>query len=201
MGSPNSVDPFTSRDQSQPRDHQAPPSSRRRFLKQTTFGLLLLTAGRIHLVLLSGKEKRDDLPDGLLLFSEDEYAILQAIARRMLGSGCPVGPGPEEIDVALRADRFLAGAEAEIQEQFHQLLFVFNAPVFTFLFDFRFSSFLHMEPEAQDAYLEDWMTSPLAFRRTAFQALKRLCASMYYTDAKSWPAIGYTGMFLPGEQP
>ena len=140
-------------------------------------------------------------PAGLVFFSGEEYQIVQAIARRIIGPDSSIGDGPDHTDVAHRADRFLAGADPEVQEQFHQLLIVFNSPPFPFLFDFRLSSFLVMSPEDQNAYLEDWMTSTLGFRRTAFQALKRLCASMYYTDARTWGEIEYEGMFLPGERP
>lgn len=177
-----------------------PVSSRRRFLKETTLGILLLSAGGVRAAargtVLGSRIRGEEL----FFFSEEEFSILQAVARRLIGPECPIGEGPQEINVALRADRFLAGADPEVQEQFHQLLVVFNAPLFTFLFDFRLSSFLSMSPQTQDAYLHDWMTSPLAFRRTAFQALKRLCASMYYTDARSWEAIEYSGMFLPQER-
>ncbi len=103
-------------------------------------------------------------------------------------------------EIALRADQFLSSEPPEIQEQLHTLFTVFNAPLFTFLFDWRFSSFLNMSPEDKDSYIEDWMTSPLPFRRTAFQALKRLSLSMYYTDSRSWPGIQYDGMFLPWER-
>lgn len=177
-----------------------PVASRRRFLKETTLGIILLSAGGIHLSMCGTHERSSSRDEGFLFFSEQEYAILQAVARRIIGCECPIGEGPQEIDVALRADRFLAGADLEVQEQFHQLLVVFNAPLFAFLFDFRLSSFVSMSPETQDAYLHDWMTSPIAFRRTAFQALKRLCASMYYTDTRSWEGIEYTGMFLPKER-
>ena len=71
---------------------------------------------------------------------------------------------------------------------------------FAFLFDFRFSSFLDMNAADQDSYLEDWMTSSLEFRRTGYQALKRTCLSMFYTDTRSFADIGYHGMFLPGGQ-
>jgi hypothetical protein len=56
-----------------------------------------------------------------------------------------------------------------------------------------------MSTESQDDYLEGWMTSRLGFRRTGFQALKRLCMSMYYTDPASFSAIGYTPMVTATE--
>jgi hypothetical protein len=42
------------------------------------------------------------------------------------------------------------------------------------------------------------MTSSFGFRRTGFQALKRLSMSMHYTDERSWEEIGFHGMELPG---
>jgi hypothetical protein len=36
----------------------------------------------------------------------------------------------------------------------------------------------------------------MGFRRTGFQALKRVSLSMFYTGSRSWTEIGYEGMFL-----
>lgn len=174
-------------------------STRRKFLKETLLGAGFLSTARFLTACGNG-----DIPNAVTLqlkfFSPDEYTIMQAVAARVVGSAAPGGFVASDIDVALRADAFLAGAEPEIQEQYHQLLTVFNSPLFTFLFDFRFSSFVAMSPEQQDTYLADWMTSPLSFRRTAFQALKRTCMSMFYTDSRTWPEIGYEGMFLPEDR-
>jgi hypothetical protein len=137
----------------------------------------------------------DDATPEMQYFSPDEFRILQAAGERIVGATADDGPTATEVNVALRADRFLAGADPEIQEQFHLLMTVINHPIFTFLFDFRLSAFVNMSKEDQDTWLEDWMTSHLAFRRQAFVGLKRLCMSMYYTDARSWKAIGYDGIF------
>lgn len=176
-------------------------TNRRRFLKQTTFGLLALWGGGLSTLVRMRQQPNSTILSQLLFFSDQEYAIVQVLARRLIGPDARIGSEAGQTDVALRADRFLAEAELDVQEQFHQLLVVFNAPLFTFLFDFRLSSFLAMQPDQQDTYLHDWMTSTLAFRRTAFQALKRLCASMYYSHSVTWKDIDYTGMFLPGERP
>jgi hypothetical protein len=87
-----------------------------------------------------------------------------------------------------------------VQDQLHQLFTVFNAPFFTFLFDFRFCSFLNMSALDKDSYVLDWMTSKFGFRRTGFQALKRVSLSMFYTDSRSWKEIGYEGMFMPEDR-
>lgn len=36
----------------------------------------------------------------------------------------------------------------------------------------------------------------MGFRRTGFQALKRVSLSMFYAGSRSWTEIGYEGMFL-----
>lgn len=136
----------------------------------------------------------------LKFFSSKEFLIMQAVADRIVGAPTKDNPTAREIDVVLRADQFLTDADPEVRDQFHQLLTIFNSGFFAFLFDFRFTSFIGMSPEDQDSYLEDWMTSSLPFRRTAFQALKRTSLSMFYTDSRSWNEIGFDGMFLPWER-
>lgn len=173
-------------------------SSRRKFLKRTALGTLVLTAAKALPAPLLTDVFPEDVPQDLLYFSRHEYRLIRALASRMVGEAAS---GTREIDVALRADRYLSAADPEAQDQFHTLLTVFNSPLFAFLFDFRFSSFLDMSSTDQDSYIEDWMASGLEFRRTGFQALKRTCLSMYYTDARSFAEIGYHGMFLPTERP
>ena len=172
-------------------------SSRRRFLKNTALGTLLLAGARLLPASVVPDGVQQNVPDDLLYFSRHEYRLIRALAARLVGE---VPPGSSGIDVALRADGYLSGADVEVQEQFHTLLTIINSPLFAFLFDFRFSSFLDMNAADQDSYLEDWMTSSLEFRRTGYQALKRTCLSMFYTDTRSFADIGYHGMFLPGGQ-
>jgi hypothetical protein len=168
--------------------------SRRQFLKQTAFGVVALSASRFMPTTVQDPHLPADIGNQLLFFSPKEYLIVQAVAERMIGKLDDRTPDASQLGVALRADKFLSEADPEIQEQFHQLLTVFNAPAFTFLFDFRFSSFINMRPDDQDSYIEDWMTSILAFRRTGFQALKRTTLSMFYTEPRSWKEIGFEGM-------
>jgi hypothetical protein len=169
--------------------------TRRAFLKETAFGVAALALARpfsSSLIASSGD------PPGLAFFSEEEHAVVAAAAQRLLGI---YGEGSSPtIDVALRADRFLSGEDPEVQEQFHLLLTIFNSQIAAFLFSLKFSSFLDMGPQSQDDYLEGWMTSRLGFRRTAFQGLKRLCMSMYYTHPASFAPIGYAPVVHPPEE-
>ena len=171
--------------------------TRRRFLRQSAFGVVALSAARVIPVFASSPLLSPEIENRLQFFSADEYLIMKAVSDRLIGTSSDGGPSPEQAGAALRADKFLAGSDPEIQGQFHQLLTVFNAPFFTFLFDFRFSSFVNMKPQDQDSYLEDSMTSIIGFRRTGFQALKRTSMSMFYTNEQTWKEIGFAGMDTP----
>ena len=169
-------------------------STRRAFLKETVFGVIALAAARPFSSLGASSGE----PPALTFFSEEEHAVLAAAAQRLLGiSGEGNSPA---IDVPLRADRFLSTEDPEVQEQFHLLLTIFNSQIAAFVFNLKFFCFLEMSPQSQDDYLEGWMTSRLGFRRTAFQGLKRLCMSMYYTHSASFAPIGYAPMVHPPEE-
>ena len=175
-------------------------SSRRKFLKETLFGMIALAAAKLIPLESAHAGLASEIQQQLKFFSPLEFLIIKKTAGRIAGASSGGNAGTDDVNVALRADTFLADADPEIQEQFHQLLTVFNGALFTFLFDFRFTSFVAMSPADQDSYLQSWMTSRLAFRRTAFQALKRICLSMFYTDSRAWNEIHYDGMFLPWER-
>jgi hypothetical protein len=177
---------------------QAASGDRRRFLRQTLFGAAALFVAPLLPQGSLRAQSSGDTGRKLLFLSEEEYGVVSAAASRL--TGFPAGdPGAKEtIDRALRADRFLATEDTEIQDQIHLLLRVFNSPIAAFFFSFKFSSFSAMDASDQESYIEGWMTSSLGFRRTGFQALKRLSMSMHYTDERSWPEIGFHGMELPG---
>jgi len=174
-------------------------ASRRSFLKKTLFGIAALSAAKF-LPFENAYAAVSETGQPLKFFSPMEFLIMKNVAARIVGDPSDGHPGTDVINVSLRADVFLADADPEIQDQFHQLLTVFNGALFAFLFDFRFSSFVEMSPSDQDAYLHSWMTSTLSFRRTAFQALKRVSLSLFYTDSRSWDEVHYDGMFLPWER-
>ena len=174
-------------------------TSRRTFLKETLSGVVFLSVANLIPGNLLGNNQ-DQVPKDLLYFSPKEYLIFEAMAERMIGPATAGQVRTKDINIAMRADEFLAGADPEVQDQLHQLFSVFNAPLFTFLFDFRTSSFLNMSLADKDSYLEDWMTSSLGFRRTGFQALKRISMSMFYTESRTWKEIGYDGMFMPEDR-
>jgi len=171
---------------------------RRRFLRRTFFGAAALFVAHTLPSRLIHAQIPPEAARQLQFFSNREYLVVSAAAARLTGH-IPGEPGSgQTVDAALRADTFLGTEDPEIQEQIHLLLTIFNSPITAFIFSFKFSGFLSMDPAGQDNYLEGWMTSSLGFRRTGFQALKRLSMSMHYTDERSWEEIGFHGMELPG---
>jgi hypothetical protein len=173
-------------------------TGRRRFLRQTLFGAAALFVAPLLPTRLLRGQTTPDTGRKLLFFSKEEYLVVSAAAARLTGHPHGEQGSGQSVDAALRADTFLGTEDPEIQEQIHLLLTIFNSPIAAFIFDFKFSGFLTMDDAGQDGYLEGWMKSSLGFRRTGFQALKRLSMSMHYTDEHSWEEIGYHGMDLPG---
>jgi hypothetical protein len=170
-----------------PRHHD----DRRRFLKRSVFGVAALSMGSV----LPGCTDSSDAVPGeirrqLSFASPGEFLVLQAAAETFIDLPTIGGPLLSS-DVAVRMDAYLAGADPEVQDQFHQLLAVFNSGIAAFLFDFRTSSFLGMTPDDRITYVQDWIESPIGFRRTAFHALKRVAMSCYYSHPASWPSIGF----------
>ena len=169
--------------------------SRRRFLRTTLVGGLLLggaaTVGR-H---LSGYHLAPELAGRLKSLTPKEYLIFDAVARRMLAPDGPDAPGAEEVQAALFADGYLARLDEGMQSDVRALLQLVEHG--SFLFRPRFSRFTHMSPAEQDATLADWETSRLSVRRQGFQALKTLALLGYWRDDRTWPLIGYTGPMLP----
>jgi len=173
------------------------PMGRRRFLRRSLSGAAVLFVASALVPGRARARDRNDAPGTLKFFTGEEYFVFFAAAARLTGH--PAAAGGAGIDSALRADEFLSTEDPEIQDQVHLLLTIFNSRIAAVLLGFTFSRFVDMDGPAQDNYLEGWMTSSFAFRRTAFQALKRLSMSMYYTDDRAWDEIGYHGIAAPGE--
>ena len=180
--------------------------TRRGFLKKTIGGAVLLAAaGAVPLALR--KTKLRDVPGPLRFFTPEEYSIFAAVAERVLARGPaemppelaaiaqrrPVPPTAAEVEVAAKADAFLAPLDAASAKELKQLLLLFDNALFSLATGGPPRPFTHMTPGEQDAHLERWATSRMAVRRTGFQALKRLTAAMYYSQPATYASVGYPG--------
>jgi hypothetical protein len=179
--------------------------TRRGLLKKTIGGAVLLAAAGAVPIALRGTRLRP-VRGPLRFFTAAEYAIFAAVADRILATDPaaappvdvrigprPPPPSPEEVDVAGKADAFLAGVDAKSASDFKQLLALLDNAVFNLLGGGPPRPFTRMSAAEQDRCLASWAGSRLAVKRTGFQALKRLTAAVYFATPATWPSIGYPG--------
>ena len=173
----------------------AVPESRRGLLKKTVAGAALLAAaGSIPLALR--RTKLRDLPKDreLQFFTPAEYSIWAAVADRVLAEQDPSGaPTAAQVDVAAKADAFLAPLHDTDRKDLKQLLALFDNALFSALQGGPPRPFTAMSPGEQDAHLRRWQTSRLSIQRTGYQAMKRLCCALYFSAAETFAAVGYAG--------
>jgi choline dehydrogenase-like flavoprotein len=120
-----------------------------------------------------------------------QLATLIALCRRMVP--LPDEPDPAAVRLARAVEVRLGTLDAGRAADFSSLLTVVGSPAAGLLSAWRPAGFPELSPERQDAWLRGWETSRIPPLRTAFQALRRLILSTYYTDAASHAAIGYAG--------
>ncbi len=82
---------------------------------------------------------------------------------------------------------------------FRRILSVIESPLYNLLLTGRPVRFSRLDPASRERYLQGWRDSPVALKRTAFQAVKRLTLFLAYASVDpsgnnpSWDAIGYPG--------
>lgn len=167
--------------------------TRRGFLKKTLgSAVLLAAAGAVPLALRKTKLRETRKP--LRFFTAAEYSIWAAVANRILAEEQPSGaPSPSQIDVAAKADAFLAPLPQNDRKDLKQLLALFDNALFSALQGGPPRPFTQMSPQDQDAHLRRWQTSRLALQRTGFQAMKRLSCALYFSDPRTFASVGYPG--------
>jgi len=169
------------------------PQTRRGLLKKTLGGAALLAAaGAVPLALRQTRLRQ--APKGLLFFTPAEYSIWAAVADRVLIEEKPSGaPTAAQMDVAAKADVFLAPLPEVDRKDLKQLLALFDNALFSLVQGGPPKPFTAMSPEEQDAHLRRWEVSRLAIQRTGFQAMKRLSCALYFSAPATYASIGYAG--------
>jgi hypothetical protein len=166
------------------------PISRRGFLRAgVATSLALAGAGAISGCLPGpdyGRAVGTEHPEVL---STKQLAILTAFAGRVI---TPADGGPTAIDarIARRIDRELAFSDGRLADDVGAALTLIEHGT---LLDFRFRRFTSLAPDQQDAYLVACARSTWTTRRNAYAGLRFLCLFFYYTDDRTWQAIGYNG--------
>lgn len=165
--------------------------SRRRFLKGSASGLLLLGAGAL---LPAGCKSYPKPTVPLQFFNPREYAIMNTVAERLLGAIGRIGSTAGQIDVAARVDAYVSQWDADAQRQLRTMLRVFEHG--TYLFDLQRQRFTRLDGARQDQYLTGWMNSTMGARRIVFRVLKSLAAIGFYDDPRTWSRLHYDGPWL-----
>jgi hypothetical protein len=168
------------------------PVSRRGFLARSVGVSALLALGacapkrdEVYRKLLQGIPPPSTLP-------AREYAILRAVARRLVPDG-PEAPGADGLGAAVRVDRELAFHPPRLRNDLRDALRLTEWwPLST-----RLARFTRLDPAEQDAELAAMATSRFAVRRSAFQGLKLVVVFFTYTRPETWPHIGYQGPWVP----
>jgi hypothetical protein len=168
---------------------------RRRFLKRGLFGgALLLCAGALPFAFRT--TRRGNGPRGpLRLLSADEYAVLAAVAARIVpGDGADARwPRAEALDCAGKIDALMATVHPDVGNDFRRLLRLCESGFIGTLLAASPRPFTRASTAEQDARLEAWRRSRLALLRSGYQALKRLADAVYYSSPEIYPLIGYPG--------
>jgi Gluconate 2-dehydrogenase subunit 3 len=164
---------------------------RRRFLKSSGLGVALLGIGTL---LPEGCARYPKPSAKLRFFTAKEYAVVNAVAGRILGAAEEVGAGSGQVDVAANLDPWAATWDEEAQQQLRLMLRVFEHG--TSLFDLQRKRFTRLPEAAQNRYLDGWMRSTLGARRVVFRALKTMSAAGFFQTPQTWPALGYDGPWL-----
>lgn len=128
----------------------------------------------------------------LLVLSLDEYAILAAVAARVVAVDGD-SPSTDAVDVAGRADAAIALWPDAVQIEFRRLLRLFENALTGVVTGTGLQTFTASSATRQEARLAVWARSRVAVFRTGHQALRRLASACYYAAPETWPATGYPG--------
>lgn len=158
---------------------------RRSLLRASASGLGLLALGAL---LPAGCRSYPEPPVPLGFFTAQEYAVLQAVARAVLGLG------DDAVDVAAEVDRLVVAMDRRVRRDIRWVLRIFEHG--THFFDLKGPRFTRLARSDQEEYLRGWMESSLGARRLVFRALKLLASLGYYGSDAHWERIGYAGPWL-----
>lgn len=132
----------------------------------------------------------DERPEVL---STKEFGILTTVAGRMIVPAS-AGPSVREARTARRIDRELLYSDGRLTRDIRaSLVLMEHGP----LLDFTIGRFTQLSSAKQDAFLDACARSRWTLRRNAYSGLRVLCMFFYYTDERTWEAIGYDGPGVP----
>lgn len=165
--------------------------SRRRFLRLGIGGGAALGLGGLFLWHTSGYDVPEDVARELVSLSPKELLVIEAVAGRMLRGDSPDWPDPHAIGVGLAIDRAVSRLDEASRTDLVRLLHLLEHGLP--LSAGKGSRFTRLSGRDQDDVLASMESSSILLLRGAFDGLKSLCALAYFSDARTWDAIGYDG--------
>ncbi len=166
--------------------------SRRGFLRKGLAGGALLALGGASSLAFRRTLRAAQPRDPLSVLSPDEYAILAAIAERVVAVDGD-SPPTSAVDVAGRADAAMGQWPDAAQVEFRRLLRLFENALTGAAMGIGFETFTASPALLQDERLAAWQRSRVEVFRTGFEALRRLAVACYYGAPETWAATGYPG--------
>lgn len=148
----------------------------------------LLAFGAAAAVLAIPAPLRAELPPPKSQFGDDDLAVILALAR------CLYGPGADALALRTTLPETLGFLDEAQQPLLAMLPSTFDLLSRVLVPTVR--PFVELGEAAQAAALEDWLQSPLAFRRQIGQSLRQLVLAHCYTDPAVFDSIGYPGPWL-----
>jgi hypothetical protein len=132
-------------------------------------------------------------PAGLLVLRPGEWAVLDAAADALIPRGGAFALGAADVDLAARADRFLAAQSPELVGGLRGALLLLEWG--GGLLAGRPGRFSRLSPEDRAAVMAA-LPRRFGLARQVFAGLKQLCGLLFYADPRSWPALGYDGPWV-----
>ena len=162
--------------------------NRRTFIRRGLFGGVLLAGGGSIGLVAWPSDERVRARHPLRALDARQFAVLAAVAGRMV-----TAPKADPVVIAERLDAQMATAPAEVRADFGKLLLLLENAFAGFVLDGRARPFTRLSPEEQDDVLADWRDSRLALRRSGFSALRKLTQAAWYAAPEAWADVGYPG--------
>jgi len=164
--------------------------TRRNLVKVGLGGALLLAVDGVGVGLQRRAQRTPASP--LRVLDPRAFSVLAAVADRVAPARAGF-PAASELHVAEKVDALLATMHPADGEDLRQALLLLENAFAGLVLDGRPTPFTRLDPAAQDRVLRAWQTSRLHLRRTAFEAMRGLCAAAYYASPEIHRLVGYPG--------
>lgn len=133
-------------------------------------------------------------PDDLRVLDAAAWTMLGVVADTLIPRGGAFEVGAIDVDLATRADAFLAGESDAVLRGLSAALLVveWGSP----LLSGRVARFSELGGDARHACIEALLHSRVGLLREVYAGLKQLCFFTFYAIDATWPAVGYDGPWV-----